>query len=118
MVFSDTGDLHGGFYDSNAGVDYHVPVRGARTGPPPLRVVHVSVEMAPIAKVLCCAKSGCARARAAVQARAAPACRSGPRGTLVQERVGRLCIALQRCGCFSQPLMYSAGRGSQQVTLF
>lgn len=50
MVFSDTGDLHGGFYDSNAGVDYHVPVRGARSGPPPLRVVHVSVEMAPIAK--------------------------------------------------------------------
>ena len=51
MVFSDTGDLHGGFMDTNAGVDYHVPVRGARTGPPPLRVVHVSVEMAPIAKV-------------------------------------------------------------------
>ena len=51
MVFSDTGDLHGGFYDSNAGVDYHVPVRGTQTGPPPLRVVHVSVEMAPIAKV-------------------------------------------------------------------
>jgi starch synthase len=50
-VFSDTGDLHGGFFDNNAGVDYHVPVREAAAGAPPLRVAHVSVEMAPIAKV-------------------------------------------------------------------
>ena len=35
MVFSDTGDLHGGFYDSNAGVDYHVPVRGGAASAPP-----------------------------------------------------------------------------------
>ena len=60
MVFSDTGDLHGGLYDSNAGVDYHVPVRGGPAGAPPLHVAHVSVEMAPIAKVgdyaacMCC----------------------------------------------------------------
>lgn len=52
MVFSDTGDAHGGFYDSNNGLDYHVPVVGGTASPSPLRVVHVSVEMAPIAKVL------------------------------------------------------------------
>lgn len=51
MVFSDTGDLHGGFYDNNAGVDYHVPISGASVTRPPLRIAHVSVEMAPIAKV-------------------------------------------------------------------
>ena len=56
MVFSDTGDAHGGFYDSNNGLDYHVPVAGGSTSPVPLNVVHVSVEMAPIAKVcsVCC----------------------------------------------------------------
>ena len=52
MVFSDTGDAHGGFYDSNNGLDYHVPVAGGTAAPSPLRVVHVSVEMAPIAKVI------------------------------------------------------------------
>ena len=51
MVFSDTGDLHGGFYDNNSGVDYHVPIRGSTVRQPPLRIAHVSVEMAPIAKV-------------------------------------------------------------------
>ena len=51
MVFSDTGDAHGGFYDSNNGLDYHVPVAGGTASPLPLRVVHISVEMAPIAKV-------------------------------------------------------------------
>ncbi len=51
MVFGDSGDLAGGFYDSNAGVDYHVPVSGSSARPPRLRIAHVSVEMAPIAKV-------------------------------------------------------------------
>ncbi len=50
MVFSDTGDAHGGFYDANNGLDYHVPVAGGAVAPRPLDVVHVSVEMAPIAK--------------------------------------------------------------------
>ncbi len=50
MVFSDTGDAHGGFYDANHGLDYHVPVAGGAAAPRPLDVVHVSVEMAPIAK--------------------------------------------------------------------
>ena len=59
MVFGDSGDLAGGFYDSNAGVDYHVPVSGSSARPPRLRIAHVSVEMAPIAKVgpaiaICC----------------------------------------------------------------
>ena len=51
MVFGDSGDLAGGFYDSNAGVDYHVPVSGSSARPPRMRIAHVSVEMAPIAKV-------------------------------------------------------------------
>ena len=51
MVFGDSDDLAGGFYDSNAGVDYHVPVSGSSARPPRLRIAHVSVEMAPIAKV-------------------------------------------------------------------
>lgn len=52
MVFSDSGDLQGAFYDNNSGVDYHVPVSGSTASPPRLRIAHVSVEMAPIAKVL------------------------------------------------------------------
>ena len=61
MVFSDTGDLHGGFYDNNGGLDYHVPVAGGRGEPPRLRIAHVSVEMAPIAKASwrdCCLSLG------------------------------------------------------------
>ena len=52
MVFSDTGDLQGAFYDNNSGVDYHVPVSGSSASPPRLRITHISVEMAPIAKVV------------------------------------------------------------------
>ena len=51
MAFSDSGDLAGGFSDSNSGVDYHVPVSGSPAQAPRLRIAHVSVEMAPIAKV-------------------------------------------------------------------
>ena len=51
MVFSDSGDLQAAFYDNNSGVDYHVPVSGSSASPPRLRITHVSVEMAPIAKV-------------------------------------------------------------------
>ena len=56
-VFTDTdgGSSAGsGFYDNNGGLDYHVPVVGAdpaKHPPPSLNVVHVAVEMAPIAKV-------------------------------------------------------------------
>lgn len=51
LVFSDTGDQHGGFFDNNGGLDYHIPVAGAEGQLKPLHVVHVTVEMAPIAKV-------------------------------------------------------------------
>lgn len=51
LVFSDSGDLHGGFYDNNGGLDYHVPIVGATGVMPGLKVAHVAVEMAPIAKV-------------------------------------------------------------------
>jgi starch synthase len=51
VVFSDSGDQHGGFYDNNGGLDYHLPVTGAPGQLPGLHVVHVTVEMAPIAKV-------------------------------------------------------------------
>jgi len=51
MIFSDSGDMQGGFFDNNKGFDYHIPVTGATRALRPLKVVHVSVEMAPIAKV-------------------------------------------------------------------
>lgn len=51
LVFSDTGDLHGGFYDNNGGLDYHIVCTGGSGQAPRLRVVHITVEMAPIAKV-------------------------------------------------------------------
>ena len=38
-------------YDNHFGKDYHVPIEGSTEEKPPLHVVHVSVEMAPIAKV-------------------------------------------------------------------
>jgi len=65
-VFADTDGVGGGdgdeggggagsgFYDNNGGLDYHVPVVGADRAlhpPPVLSVVHIAVEMAPIAKV-------------------------------------------------------------------
>ena len=51
MVFSDTGTTSGGFFDSNHGLGYHVPIRGSRVPQPSLSICHISVEMAPIAKV-------------------------------------------------------------------
>jgi starch synthase len=44
-----------GFADDNGGLDYHIPVIGGRGQAPVLKVVHVAVEMAPIAKVGACA---------------------------------------------------------------
>lgn len=51
FVFLDSANEHSGFYDNNNGLDYHVPVTGASGVLPPLHVAHISVEMAPIAKV-------------------------------------------------------------------
>ncbi|XP_043693079.1 starch synthase 3, chloroplastic/amyloplastic-like [Telopea speciosissima] len=49
FVFSEKED--GGIYDNKNGMDYHIPVFGGITKEPPMHIVHVSVEMAPIAKV-------------------------------------------------------------------
>lgn len=50
MVFSNvpSGD---GTYDNAGGLDYHIPVLKGTAEPPKIHVMHVAVEMAPIAKV-------------------------------------------------------------------
>ncbi|CAD7699185.1 unnamed protein product [Ostreobium quekettii] len=40
-----------GIYDNRGGLDYHLPIEGSVATEPPLNIVHISVEMAPIAKV-------------------------------------------------------------------
>lgn len=50
FVFS-SGVGEGAQYDNKGGRDYHIPTRGSAAKKPPLHVVHVAVEMAPIAKV-------------------------------------------------------------------
>lgn len=52
FVLSERGDDTGGDFDNNHGMDYHVPVVGGFLKEPPMKIVHISVEMAPIAKVL------------------------------------------------------------------
>lgn len=49
FVFSEKEE--GGIFDNRHGVDYHIPVTESVAKEPPLHVVHISVEMAPIAKV-------------------------------------------------------------------
>ncbi|KAL9255092.1 Soluble starch synthase 3, chloroplastic/amyloplastic-like protein [Drosera capensis] len=49
FVFSEKED--GGVFDNKDGMDYHVPVYGGITKESPMHIVHISVEMAPIAKV-------------------------------------------------------------------
>lgn len=49
FVLSESAD-GGSFYDTNGGMDYHIDVTGSSVPPQPLNVVHVAVEMAPIAK--------------------------------------------------------------------
>jgi len=51
-VFSSAGgDEEWVQYDNAMGLDYHFMTTGATTKPPPLHVMHIAVEMAPIAKV-------------------------------------------------------------------
>lgn len=50
FVLSDSAD-GGAFFDSNGGMDYHIDVSGSSTEAQALNVVHIAVEMAPIAKV-------------------------------------------------------------------
>ncbi|KAM4101812.1 hypothetical protein ACB094_05G173800 [Castanea mollissima] len=49
FVFSEKED--GGIFDNKNGMDYHIPVFGGIIKEPPMHIVHISVEMAPIAKV-------------------------------------------------------------------
>ncbi|KAK7359778.1 hypothetical protein VNO77_01743 [Canavalia gladiata] len=49
FVFSESE--HGGVFDNKFGMDYHIPVFGGIVKEPPLHIVHIAVEMAPIAKV-------------------------------------------------------------------
>ncbi|XP_038894134.1 soluble starch synthase 3, chloroplastic/amyloplastic isoform X2 [Benincasa hispida] len=49
FVFSERED--GGIFDNKNGMDYHIPVVGGISKEPPLHIVHIAVEMAPIAKV-------------------------------------------------------------------
>ncbi|XP_068656692.1 starch synthase 3, chloroplastic/amyloplastic [Aristolochia californica] len=49
FVFSEKED--GGIYDNKNGMDYHIPVVGGISKEPPMHIVHIAVEMAPIAKV-------------------------------------------------------------------
>lgn len=53
IVLSDSGDDAAGFFDNNDGLDYHIPVTSSSRPAHPLHVVHIAVEMAPVAKVLC-----------------------------------------------------------------
>ncbi|OWM86336.1 hypothetical protein CDL15_Pgr010678 [Punica granatum] len=50
FVFSERED--GGVFDNKDGMDYHIPVVGGILKEPPLHIVHVAVEMAPIAKAM------------------------------------------------------------------
>ncbi|KAA8520072.1 hypothetical protein F0562_014328 [Nyssa sinensis] len=49
FVFSERED--GGIFDNKNGKDYHIPVFGGVVKEPPMHIVHIAVEMAPIAKV-------------------------------------------------------------------
>nr|CAB40374.1 Starch synthase isoform SS III [Vigna unguiculata] len=49
FVFSESEN--GGVFDNKFGMDYHIPVFGGIVKEPPMHIVHIAVEMAPIAKV-------------------------------------------------------------------
>eukprot|EP00775_Hariotina_reticulata_P005611 gene5611-5849_t len=51
VVFADGPGAQAGFFDNNGGLDYHIPIEGGTGTMPGLKVVHIAVEMAPIAKV-------------------------------------------------------------------
>ncbi len=72
LVFSDSGEAGGGFFDNNNGLEYHFPITGSSSPQPSLFIVHVSVEMAPIAKVSVSAFGTSAAPVAKAHASAAP----------------------------------------------
>ncbi|KAM0870415.1 hypothetical protein ACQ4PT_040015 [Festuca glaucescens] len=49
FVFSESEE--GGTYGNRNGMDYHIPVSDSMGKEPPMHIVHIAVEMAPIAKV-------------------------------------------------------------------
>lgn len=49
FVFSEKEDDEG-LFDNKNGTDYHIPVFGGVLKESPMHIVHISVEMAPIAK--------------------------------------------------------------------
>nr|CAB3482364.1 unnamed protein product [Digitaria exilis] len=49
FVFSESEE--GGIFDNRNGLDYHIPIFGSVAKEPPMHIVHIAVEMAPIAKV-------------------------------------------------------------------
>eukprot|EP00963_Diacronema_lutheri_P011104 scaffold1318_cov362-Pavlova_lutheri.AAC.18 len=52
LVFSDKPDVGDHVtFDNRGGLDYHIPVEGSSKPEPPMHIVHVAVEMAPICKV-------------------------------------------------------------------
>ncbi|XP_047163130.1 starch synthase 3, chloroplastic/amyloplastic-like isoform X2 [Vigna umbellata] len=51
MDFVLSESEHGGVFDNKFGMDYHIPVFGGIVKEPPLHIIHIAVEMAPIAKV-------------------------------------------------------------------
>nr|ACC86846.1 starch synthase IIIa precursor [Sorghum bicolor] len=51
MDFVSSESEEGGIYDNRNGLDYHIPVFGSIAKEPPMHIVHIAVEMAPIAKV-------------------------------------------------------------------
>lgn len=50
LSFLDSQDKHGGFFDTNKGLGYHITVKGSTETDRPLLITHVASEMAPIAK--------------------------------------------------------------------
>jgi starch synthase len=50
FVFS-SGVGEGAQYDNRGGKDYHLPTNGSTEKAPPLHIINIAVEMAPIAKV-------------------------------------------------------------------
>lgn len=48
FVFSESED--GGLFDNKNDMDYHIPVFGGVSKESPMHIVHITVEMAPIAK--------------------------------------------------------------------
>ncbi|KAG5564181.1 hypothetical protein RHGRI_000391 [Rhododendron griersonianum] len=56
FVFSERED--GGIFDNKSGMDYHIPVSGGVVQESPMHIVHIAVEMAPIAKMNSSANNG------------------------------------------------------------